>query len=43
MNRRDIRASRWPAAPSLVVLDELHKWRGWKGWIKASSTSIAGG
>ncbi len=36
-NREDrglIRAARWPAGPALVVLDELHKWRGWKGWLK---------
>jgi uncharacterized protein len=34
MDRRDIRAARWPAGPSLVVLDDLHKWRGWKSWLK---------
>jgi hypothetical protein len=33
-NRKDIRAARWPGDESLVVLDELHKWRGWKGWLK---------
>ena len=33
-DRRDIRAAHWPGGPSLVVLDELHKWRGWKGWLK---------
>jgi len=33
-DRRDIRAARWPAEASLVVLDELHKWRGWKRWLK---------
>jgi predicted AAA+ superfamily ATPase len=37
-DRRDdrgaIRAARWPAGPALVVLDELHKWRSWKRWIK---------
>ena len=33
-DRRDIRAARWPAGEALVVLDELHKWRGWKGFIK---------
>ncbi|HLA76302.1 MAG TPA: ATP-binding protein [Vicinamibacteria bacterium] len=31
---RDIRAARWPGGKALVVLDELHKWRGWKGWLK---------
>jgi predicted AAA+ superfamily ATPase len=33
-DRRDIRAARWPATGGLVVLDELHKWKGWKGWLK---------
>jgi predicted AAA+ superfamily ATPase len=33
-DRRDIRAARWPAGEAVVVLDELHKWRGWKGWLK---------
>jgi len=33
-DRRDIRAARWPGGPALVVLDEIHKWRGWKGWLK---------
>lgn len=33
-DRRDIRAARWPTGRSLVVLDELHKWRGWKRWLK---------
>ena len=33
-DRRDIRVARWPGRPALVVLDELHKWRGWKSWLK---------
>jgi uncharacterized protein len=33
-DRREIRAARWPSGKALVVLDELHKWRAWKGWIK---------
>jgi AAA domain len=36
-NRKDraaMRAARWPAGKALVVLDELHKWRGWKRWLK---------
>jgi hypothetical protein len=36
-NREDrggIRAARWPGGSALVVLDELHKWRGWKSWLK---------
>ena len=33
-DRKEIRAARWPGGDALVVLDELHKWRGWKGWLK---------
>ncbi len=33
-DRREIRSARWPAGEALVVLDELHKWRGFKGWLK---------
>lgn len=33
-DRKEIRAARWPGGEALVVLDELHKWRGWKGWLK---------
>ncbi|MCK4303448.1 MAG: ATP-binding protein [Candidatus Eisenbacteria sp.] len=33
-DRREIRAARWPGGSALVILDELHKWRTWKNWIK---------
>ena len=33
-DRAAIRAARWPAGKAVVVLDELHKWRAWKGWLK---------
>lgn len=33
-DRKEIRAAHWPAGDALVVLDEIHKWRGWKGWLK---------
>jgi len=33
-DRKEIRAARWPGGEALVVLDDLHKWRGWKRWIK---------
>lgn len=33
-DRREIRAALWPGGEALVVLDELHKWRSWKGWLK---------
>lgn len=34
LDRREIRAARWPATPAVVVLDEIHKWRQWKQWLK---------
>ncbi len=38
-DRKETRAGRWPDESeshggALVVLDELHKWKGWKGWLK---------
>ena len=33
-DRREIRAARWPGSEALIILDELHKWRGWKRWLK---------
>lgn len=33
-DRKSIRAASWPAEKSTVVLDELHKYRQWKSWIK---------
>ena len=38
-DRKEIRAARWPGKPGLVVLDELHKWRAWKGWLKGEYDS----
>ena len=33
-HRDSIRKAEWPAGEALVVLDELHKYRHWKRWIK---------
>lgn len=33
-DRAAMRAARWPAGSALVVLDGLHKWKGWKRWLK---------
>ena len=33
-DRDTIRQARWPAELTVVVLDELHKWRAWKRWLK---------
>jgi predicted AAA+ superfamily ATPase len=33
-DRRQIMASAWPADADLIALDEIHKYRKWKGFIK---------
>lgn len=33
-DRRRVLEARWPAEGGVVVLDELHKYRHWKRWIK---------
>jgi predicted AAA+ superfamily ATPase len=33
-DRKNILSAKWPAAESVVVLDELDKYRRWKSWIK---------
>jgi hypothetical protein len=33
-HRRAAKAGEWPTPPALIVLDELHKERGWKRWLK---------
>jgi uncharacterized protein len=33
-DRKEVRAAQWPGGEALVVLDELHKWRPWKRWLK---------
>lgn len=33
-DRRKLLAARWPAEEATLVFDELHKFRGWKAWIK---------
>jgi len=33
-DRKTIRQAHWPAGEALLVLDELHKYRQWKRWIK---------
>ncbi|MGB0680386.1 MAG: ATP-binding protein [Polyangiales bacterium] len=39
-DRKQMRAAIWPATPSLIVLDEIHKWRGWKRWIKGEFDAL---
>ena len=38
-DRKRILSVRWPAEESTIVLDELHKYRRWKGWIKGEYDS----
>ena len=33
-DRRKIRARQWPKSEPLIVLDEIHKFRGWRNFIK---------
>ncbi|MBI5525546.1 MAG: ATP-binding protein [Deltaproteobacteria bacterium] len=33
-DRREIMKARWPVEPSTVVLDEIHKYKKWKRWVK---------
>lgn len=33
-DRKAILAAAWPVSPSVIVLDELHKYRFWKRWLK---------
>lgn len=33
-DRKSIRSAAWPAQECTVVLDEIHKYRQWKRWIK---------
>lgn len=34
LDRKEIRAAQWPGGDALIVLVEIHKWRGWKRWLK---------
>ena len=33
-DRKAILAAEWPISPSVIVLDEIHKYRFWKRWLK---------
>jgi len=33
-DRKLVLDARWPAPPALIVLDEFHKYRFWKRWLK---------
>ncbi|MCD6486825.1 MAG: ATP-binding protein [Syntrophobacterales bacterium] len=38
-DRKKILAAQWPAVNSVIVFDELHKYKNWKGWIKGEYDS----
>lgn len=38
-DRKKLLSARWPAESGTIVLDELHKYRHWKGWIKGEYDS----
>jgi predicted AAA+ superfamily ATPase len=38
-DRKKILSAKWPADRCTIVLDELHKYRRWKGWIKGEYDS----
>lgn len=36
LDRKELLAEKWPAGEAAIVLDELHKYRFWKKWIKGA-------
>src|SRR5262249_29547021 len=32
--RRQLLAGEWPPPPAIIALDEIHKYRHWKRWLK---------
>lgn len=39
-HRRQMMASKWPAAAQLLILDEIHKFKGWKGFLKGQFDTL---
>jgi predicted AAA+ superfamily ATPase len=39
-DKKEIMAAKWPSDPSLIVLDEIHKYRKWKSWLKGEYDSL---
>jgi len=40
--RRQIMASAWPGDTELIILDEIHKFKGWKRFIKGEYDTLKG-
>lgn len=38
--RRQLMSGRWPAAAQLIILDEIHKFRGWKRFLKGQYDTL---
>lgn len=39
-DRKHMLASQWPSEPSILVLDEIHKYRRWKSWLKGEYDTL---
>jgi predicted AAA+ superfamily ATPase len=40
LQRKQLMASQWPGDAGLVILDEIHKFKGWKGFVKGQYDSL---
>lgn len=38
--RRRLMSAQWPAAAQLLILDEIHKFKGWKGFLKGQYDTL---
>ncbi|MBI5594586.1 MAG: ATP-binding protein [Elusimicrobia bacterium] len=38
--RRQLMSGKWPAAAQLIILDEIHKFKGWKGFLKGQYDTL---
>lgn len=38
--RRQLMAAKWPAAAQLIILDEIHKFKGWKAFLKGQYDTL---
>lgn len=41
-DRREITSGRWPGDADLIILDEIHKLKGWKGLVKGEYDKLKG-
>ena len=38
--RRQLISSKWPTAAQLIILDEIHKFKGWKAFLKGQYDTL---